>query len=103
MRFLELKCINFEYDFLEICSQLSNQQYSSIWSDNGMAPVRRQAIIWNNDGLAYWRIDASSGLNELVHISASSSSKTNLEITETPQHQIGVLHANGYQRKYPNT
>ena len=25
-------------------------QYSSIGSDNGLAPTRRQAIIWTNDG-----------------------------------------------------
>ena len=25
-------------------------QYSSIGSDNGLAPSRRQAIIWTNDG-----------------------------------------------------
>ena len=27
-----------------------NQQYSSIGSDSGMAPTRRQAIIWTNNG-----------------------------------------------------
>ena len=27
----------------------SNQQYSSNGSDNGLAPTRRQAIIWTND------------------------------------------------------
>ena len=27
-----------------------NQQYSSIGSDNGLAPARRQAIVWNNAG-----------------------------------------------------
>ena len=26
---------------------------------------RRQAIIWTNDGMFYWRICASPGLNEL--------------------------------------
>ena len=25
-------------------------QYSSIGSDNGLAPARQQAIIWTNDG-----------------------------------------------------
>ena len=30
-------------------SQVSNQQYSSIGSDNGLAPTRWQAIIWTND------------------------------------------------------
>ena len=37
-------------------------KYSSISSDNGLAPARRQAIIWTNDGLftdAYMRHSAS--------------------------------------------
>ena len=41
---------------------MSNQQYSSIVSDNGLAPSRRQAIIWSNDGYfadAYMRHSAS--------------------------------------------
>ena len=35
-----------------------------IGSDNGLAPIRRQAIIWANDFFVYWRIYASLGLNE---------------------------------------
>ena len=31
---------------------------------NGMAPIRGQAIIWTNDGLAYWCIYVSLGLDE---------------------------------------
>ena len=31
-------------------------QYSSTGLDNGLAPVRRQAIIWRNDGIVYWHI-----------------------------------------------
>ena len=50
MNFLERKCVNFDSDFTEVCSQWSNEQYSSIRSDNGLAPARRQAIIWTNDG-----------------------------------------------------
>ena len=42
-----------------------NWQYDSIGSDNGLSPVRRQAIIWTNDALGYWRIYASLNLNEL--------------------------------------
>ena len=38
---------------------------SIIGSDNGLAPSRWQAIIWTNDGIVYWRIYASLGLNEL--------------------------------------
>ena len=42
------------------------QQYSSIGPDDGLTPTRRQAIIWTNDGLVYWRIYAPLGLNELI-------------------------------------
>ena len=35
-------------NFTETCSQGTNQQYSSIVSDNGLPPGRRQAIIWTN-------------------------------------------------------
>ena len=44
----------------------SNLQNGGIGSDNGLAPNRRQAIIWINVGMFYWRIDASLGLNELM-------------------------------------
>ena len=39
-----------------------NWQYSSIFLDNGLAPIMRQAIIWTNDGQiadAYMRHSAS--------------------------------------------
>ena len=41
----------FNENIIEFCSPGSNEQYSSISSDNGLAPVKRQAIIWNNGGL----------------------------------------------------
>ena len=50
-----------------MCSLWSNWQYGSIGSDNGLAPARREAIIWSNVGMLYWRIYASLGLNELKH------------------------------------
>ena len=43
----------------------SNLQYCCIGSGNGLALNRRQAIIWNNVGISYWRIFASLDLNEL--------------------------------------
>ena len=66
MHFLKWKCLNFAYYFTEVCSQGSNWQYPSIGPDNGLAPIRRQAIIWTNDGLftdAYMRHSASNELN----------------------------------------
>ena len=50
--------------FTEICSHGTNWQYGSFGSDNGLAPIRRQAIIWTNDGLVYWRIYTSPSLDE---------------------------------------
>ena len=35
--------------------------------DNGLSPVRRQAIIWSNDDLFCWRIYTSLDLDELTH------------------------------------
>ena len=40
--------------FSEICSLRSNWQCGSIGSDSGLAPNRRQAIIWTNVGMLYW-------------------------------------------------
>ena len=33
---------------MEVCSQKSNEQYSIIVPNSGLAPARRQAIIWTN-------------------------------------------------------
>ena len=43
----------------------SNWQYGIIGSGNGLALNRRQAVIWTNDGLVYWRIYESLGPNGL--------------------------------------
>ena len=50
---------------LKLFAQESNYQHSRMHSDNSLAPVSRQAIIWTNDGLfidAYMSLD----LNELI-------------------------------------
>ena len=51
--FLELKRLNFKWNFTEICSSGSYWQHGSIGSDNGLAPNRRQAIVWNNADIYY--------------------------------------------------
>ena len=48
--FLDWKCMNLESNIPDVCSEGFNWQYSSISSDNGLAPTRRQVIIWTNDG-----------------------------------------------------
>ena len=64
--FRELKDSICHSNFMETCSQVSNWQYISIGSGNGLAPNRRQAIIWTDVGLSYWRVYASPGLNEYI-------------------------------------
>ena len=44
--------------------QLTITQHWFGW-DNGLAPNRRQAIIWTNAGLIHWRIYAALGGDEL--------------------------------------
>ena len=48
--------------------RLSSTKSVSISLDLGLAPNRRQAIIWPNDCLLYRRIYASLGLDELTNI-----------------------------------
>ena len=67
MHFPEWKCVYFNYDFTEVCFWWSDLQYTTNGSDNGFALVRRQAIIWTNDGLVYWCTFVSLGLSELSH------------------------------------
>ena len=61
-----MKTFQFQINFTEICSLGSNRQYGSIGSDNGLAPNRRQVIIWTKDGMFYWYTFTSFGLNELM-------------------------------------
>ena len=66
------KCIslneifNITWNFTKICYLASNWQYGNIRSYNGLAPNMRQAIIWSNVGMLYWRIYAPLAFNELM-------------------------------------
>ena len=48
--FLERKCMNLGYDFTVFFPKAPFNHTSSIGSDNGLASVTRQAILWTNDG-----------------------------------------------------
>ena len=50
MHFLERKCVNFDWDFTEVCSQGPINNVPAFGLDNGLVPARQQAIIWTNDG-----------------------------------------------------
>ena len=50
---------------------------NSIGSDNGLAPNRWQAIIWSDDGLCYWRTNASPGLDKLITVLFNHTIRTN--------------------------
>ena len=56
-----MKIISFYLNSVEIWIQGSNYHYIIIGSDDGLAPIRRQAIIWTNGDLIYWRTYASLG------------------------------------------
>ena len=66
--FVEWKLSYFGSNFTEICSQGSNYQYTSIGSDDGLAPNRRPAFAWVIGDLVYWRIYASLSLSELMSV-----------------------------------
>ena len=67
-----MKMYEFGINFTEVCSQKSNWQYSSIGSDNDLAPTRWHAIMLTNDGLVYLLIYVSVILNELTEEFQSS-------------------------------
>ena len=64
MDFLEWKWKNSDSNFTEGVQLTIN---SSIGSDNGLAPTRRQAIIWTNVDPVHRRIYAALGGDELMH------------------------------------
>ena len=84
MDFLEWKLLNSRQIFTEIYSLGSNYPYSSIGSDNGLAPTRREAIIWSNICMLYRRIYASRRFNELI----SPKNICNFSHKSSTQYQI---------------
>ena len=54
-----MEFVNFDYNRTEVRS------CASIGSDSGLVSIRRQAIIWSNDGLFYWRMYALLSRSEL--------------------------------------
>ena len=64
MHFLEWKCVIF---FIKISLKfVPKGPVNNIPALVQMAPIKQQAIIWANDGLAYWCKYASLSLNELT-------------------------------------
>ena len=55
----------FDSSFTEIYSQKSDWQYVNIVSVDGLAPSRRQSIIWTNDDQVHWGIYATLEGDEL--------------------------------------
>ena len=69
-----MKMIEFRFDFYWV--QGSRLQWAGIASGNGLAPIRRQAIIWTNADTVHWRTYAALGRDELNHAATRSSSVT---------------------------
>ena len=60
-----MKCLYFDYNFAEVCSQGSYWQYPRIGLGNVLAPNRRKAIIWTNADHIHCRIYAALRGDEL--------------------------------------
>ena len=71
-----------------------NEQFSIIVSDNDLASIKQQAIIWTNDGLFYWGIYASLGLNELTP--HRQSAEHSLATLWTPKKKLLLYHYRDY-------
>ena len=86
----------FDWNFTDVCPQGSNWQSSSIGLDNGLAPNRRQAIIWTNADPMDWRIYATPGGDELTQMFIVSVCKSlstvwapkSFILQETYEHKI---------------
>ena len=78
MHFREWKILYFDYNFTDVCPQGSNWQSSSIGLDNGLAPNRRQPIIWTNADPINWRIYATlwDELTQMFIVSVCKSLST---------------------------
>ena len=61
-----MKSFIFDSNFPEVCSQGSNRQYNSMGLDDGLAPNRRQPIIWTNVERIHWDIYAAQRGVELA-------------------------------------
>ena len=68
MHFCEWNFLYFDWNFTDVCPKGSNWQSSGIGLDNGLAPNRRQAIIWTNADPINWRIYATLGGDELTQM-----------------------------------
>ena len=62
-----MKMIEPKSNFTEICFQEAPWQQVSTGSGNGLAPNRRQAIIWTNDDTVHWRIYAALREEDLIN------------------------------------
>ena len=67
MHFREWKVLYFDTNFTEVCSLGFNWQKNSVGLDNGLAPNRRQAIIWTNADPIHGLTFAALGGDELNH------------------------------------
>ena len=64
--YLQWRCLNFNYNFTEVCSQGSNWLYVSTGSVNGLAPNRRETITRNNADQIHRRIYTALGGDEIT-------------------------------------
>ena len=66
LHFCKWILLNLKKNLTKICSSELNWQYGSIGSDNGLALIMQQAIIWTNVGMLHWCIYVSLSRNHLI-------------------------------------
>ena len=64
--YLQWKCLNFNYNFTEVCSQGSNWLKVSTGSGNGLTPNRRETITRINADQIHRRIYTALGGNKIT-------------------------------------
>ena len=74
MHFRQWKCWNFDQNFIEVYSWISNWQWL-ISSGNGLARKSRPAISLTNDGLIHLHTHTSFRLNEFNHLFLTDTSR----------------------------
>ena len=83
------KKMNFDYNFTEGCCQVSNWLQTSIVSDNGLAPYRRQVECWHFKKVT-WGCPVNTFVHEQCWIWLSQCLSYLLKHRQTHQHCVSM-------------
>ena len=102
-----MEIVVFDLNFTEMYSQGSSQWYAKISSENDLVPITRQTIIWNYDGLVYWRIYASFCIDDSLFMRSQARSfcclhfvQISVKITFTHKQFVTTVRTFYYIKQY---